>query len=146
PSCLTEKQINAVKDIWSGATNASGIVYPGYMPGAEAAGGWASYMTGNGPKSGNHWEQSANVLKYMVFEDPQWDFRTFDYDKDVAVAEGKLGKTLDAFDPALSRFRGQKGKPLPYQGWNHPSISPLNTIDYYERVVSAVQKGDRAQA
>jgi len=40
-SCLTAKQIKAVKDIWSGARTSSGkVVYPAYMPGAEAAGGW----------------------------------------------------------------------------------------------------------
>src|SRR5262245_3732442 len=61
PTCLTPKQAKAVKDVWAGARNSSGaLVYPGYMPGAEAAGGWASYMTGTGPLTGNHWEQAEN--------------------------------------------------------------------------------------
>jgi feruloyl esterase len=139
-SCLTPKQVRAVKDIWSGSRNTAGQVYPGYMPGAEAAGGWSSYMTGSGPLSGNHWEQAENTLKYLVFENPAWDFRTFDYDKDLAFAEAKLGKTFDAFDPDLSRFRQRGGKLILYHGWNDPSISPLNTINYYERVVSLLQK------
>ena len=148
PSCLTARQARAVKDIWTGARNASGAqVYPGYMPGAEAAGGWASYMTGTGPLTGNHWEQAENVLKYFVFENPKWDFRTFDFDRDVAFAEAKLGKMFDAFDPDLTRFRARGGKLLMYHGWNDPSISPLNTINYYEKVVSFLQKnGNRQQA
>ncbi len=133
-SCLTPKQVQAVKDVRAGSRNSSGQVYPGYMPGAEAAGGWATYMTGSGPQSGSHWMQADNVFKYMVFENPDWDFRTFDYDKDLAFAEVKLGEAFDAFDPDLSRFRARGGKLLLYHGWNDPSISPLNTIAYYEQV------------
>ena len=145
-SCLSAKQIKAVKDIWSGARTSSGnVVYPAYMPGAEATGGWASYMTGTGPLTGNHWEQADNVLKYMVFENPKWDFRTFDYDKDVALADAKLGTIMDAFDPDLSRFRQRGAKLILYHGWNDPSISPINTINYYERVVSLLQGRQRRQ-
>src|SRR4029077_8888558 len=74
-------------------------------------------------------------------------FRTFDYDKDLPQAEAKLGKTFDAFDADLSRFRQHGGKLILYHGWNDPSISPLNTINYYEKVVSLLQKtGGRSQA
>ena len=141
-SCFTPKQVAAIKDLYAGARDSAGrLIYPGYMPGAEAEGGWAAYMTGSGPRSGNHWEQADNVLKYLVFENPAWDFRTFDFDKDVAFTVDKLGKTFDAFDPDLARFRRNGGKLLLYHGWNDPSISPLNTIDYYERVVSVLKKG-----
>jgi feruloyl esterase len=148
-SCLTATQVKAVKDIWSGARTSTGKeIYPAYMPGAEAApGGWNAYMTGSGPLTGNHWEQSDNVLKYMVFENPKWDLRTFNYDKDVDFALAKLGKTLDAFDPDLTRFKQRSGRLLLYHGWNDASISPLNTINYYESVVSALQgKRPRQQA
>lgn len=146
-SCLTSKQVKAVKDVWSGARTRTGEkIYPGYMPGAEAAGGWAAYMTGTRPLTGNHWDQASNVLKYMVFENPDWDFRTFDYDRDVKLAEAKLGPTLDAFDPDLTRLERRGAKLLLYHGWNDPSISPLNTIDYYERVVSFMQGGASREA
>jgi feruloyl esterase len=102
-------------------------------------------MSGTGPLSGNHWEQADNVLRYMVFENPKWDFRTFDFDKDVAFAQAKLGKILDAFDPDLTRFRQRGGKLLLYHGWNDPSISPLNTINYYESVVSFLRGAQNAQ-
>lgn len=143
-SCLTFKQVRAVKDIWGGSRNSKGQVYPGYMPGAEAAGGWTAYMSGTGPLTGNHWEQADNVLRYMIFENPKWDFRTFDFDKDLAFAETKLGKIFDAFDPDLTRFRRRGGKLIMYHGWNDPSISPLNTINYYERVV-AFLKGSKSR-
>jgi feruloyl esterase len=139
-SCLTAKQARAVADIWSGSKTSSGEqIYPGYMPGAEAAGGWAAYMSGTGPRSGNHWDQSDNVLKYMVFENPAWDFRSFNFDKDVAPAQAKLGKILDAFDPDLDRLRRRGAKLVVYHGWNDPSISPLNSINYYERVLERLR-------
>lgn len=134
--CLTPKQVRAVQDIWAGAANSAGLVYPGYMPGAEAAGGWATYMTGTGPLTGSHWVQAENVFKYMVFENPAWDFRTFDFDEDLAFALEKLSATMDAFDPDLTAFRERGGKLILYHGWNDPSISPLNTVDYYEQVDS----------
>jgi feruloyl esterase len=147
-SCLTPKQAKALKDVWSGAYRASGeLIYPGYAPGAEAAGGWNSYNTGTGPRTGSHWDQAENVMKYMVFEKPDWDFRTFDFERDLDLAITKLSKTMDAFDPDLTRFNQRGGKLLLYHGWNDTSISPLNTINYYERVISTLQAGrSRAEA
>lgn len=142
-ACLTAKQAAAVNNIWNGVRNSRGeLVYPPYARGAEAAGGWANYTTGKTPLSGNHWEQAENTLKYMVFENPAWDFRTFDYDRDVEFADRKLGALMNAFDPDLSRFRARGGKLLLYHGWNDPSISPLNTIDYYERALAAWRQRD----
>jgi feruloyl esterase len=146
-TCLTAKQAKAVDDIWTGPHDrADRLVYPPYTRGAEAAGGWAAYTTGGGPLSGNHFEQADNVLKYMVFENPAWDFRTFDYDRDVAFADKKLAATMNAFDPDLSGLRKRGAKLLLYHGWNDPSISPLNTVNYYESVVSRAGDGEGAAA
>jgi feruloyl esterase len=147
-SCFTPKQIKAVKDIWAGSRNAAGeVIYPGYLPGAESAGGWASYTTGTGPLTGNHYEQADNVLKYMVFGNPKWDFRTFDYEKDLPAAIAKFGPIMDAFNPDLSGVRRHGAKLILYHGWNDPSISPLNTINYYDNVIAELQQGrSREQA
>lgn len=142
-SCLTPKQAAAVNAIWTGPRNSRGEqIYPPYMRGAEAAGGWASYTTGKGPVSGNHWEQAENTLKYMVFENPAWDFRSFDYDRDVPMADAKLASPMNAFDPDLSPLRKHGGKLLLYHGWNDPSISPLNTVNYYESAVARWRQQD----
>lgn len=147
-ACLTEKQATAVNNIWNGVRTSRGdLVYPPYMRGAEAAGGWANYMTGRRPVSGNHFDQADNVFKYMVFENPNWDFRTFDWDRDVAFTDRKLSALMNAFDPNLSELRRRGGKLLLYHGWNDPSISPLNTVNYYEQAVSTwrEQEGRAAQ-
>ena len=136
-SCLTPKQAAAVNNIWNGPHDSVGqLVYPPYMRGAEAAGGWATYTTGKEPVSGSHWEQASNVFKYMVFENPAWDFRSFDYDRDVSFIDAKLAQTMNAFDPDLSALRKHGGKLLLYHGWNDPSISPQNTVNYYDSAVA----------
>jgi feruloyl esterase len=142
--CLSAKQATAVNSIWSGPRNSKGEqIYPPYMRGAEAAGGWASYSTGKGPLSGNHWEQAENTLKYMVFENPAWDFRTFDYDRDVPRADAKLAQMMNAFDPDLTTLRKRGGKLLMYHGWNDPSISPQNTVNYYDSAVARWREQER---
>jgi feruloyl esterase len=130
--------VKAVKDIWTGPrTSAGREIYPPYMPGAEsAAGGWNAYMSGSGPRSGNHWEQSDNVLRFMIFENPTWDFRTFDFDRDLEPALKKLGETMDAFNPDLSRFRQRGGKLLMYHGWSDPQVTPYNTINFFHKVLA----------
>ena len=45
-SCLTPKQVRAVERIWSGVRNARGeLIYPGLVPGGEAARGWSTWVT-----------------------------------------------------------------------------------------------------
>jgi feruloyl esterase len=146
-ACLTQKQAVAVNQIWTGPRDSKGKqVYPPYMRGAEAAGGWTTYTTGTGPLSGSHWEQASNTLKYMVFENPSWDFRTFDYDRDVAFADKKLGDMINAYDPDLSKLRARGGKVLMYHGWNDPSISPQNTVNYYESAVAKWREQEKKDA
>jgi len=138
-TCLTPKQVTAVEALWSGVKDSSGdLVYPGLVPGGEAApGGWARWVTGSEAFGSIHWRAGEGFFKHMVFEDPEWDFRTFDYDTDLAFAIEKLGPVLDANDPDLRALRDRGGgKLLVYHGWSDADISPLATIDYYQRVVS----------
>ena len=48
-ACLTGPQVEAVQKIWSGIRDSSGeVVFPGLVPGGEAApGGWSRWVTGN---------------------------------------------------------------------------------------------------
>lgn len=136
-SCLTVKQAAAVNAIWTGAKNSRGEqIYPPYMRGAEAQGGWQTYTTGTGPGTGSHYDQASNTLGYMLFQNPKWDWRSFDFDRDIPMADQKMGALMNAFDPDLTKMRQHGAKLLLYHGWNDPSISPLNTIDYYEQAVA----------
>jgi feruloyl esterase len=140
--CFTPKQVTTIKAIWSGARNSKGeLVYPGLVPGAEAAaGGWASWVTGPKPFTSTHWYAQDGFFKNAVFEDPNWDFRTFDYDKDLAFALRKAGPAYDAIDPDLRKLATRGGKLIVYHGWNDPDISPLNSIAYYDQVTAFLSK------
>jgi Tannase and feruloyl esterase len=46
----------------------------------------------------------------------------------------------------LSAFRQRGGKLLQYHGWNDQLISPQNSIDYYESVLSHFAAGQKSRA
>lgn len=136
--CLTPPQVQAVRDIWAGSRNSAGeVIFPGLVPGGEngPGGGWGRWVTGREPFAGLHWRAAEGFFKYMVFEEPDWDFRTFDYDTDVAFALDKVGGALDSASPDLRRFRDGGARLIVYHGWSDPDISPLGSINYYEKVL-----------
>ena len=139
-SCLTPKQVQAVKDIWRGPTNAAGeVIYPGLVPGGEAdPGGWSRWVTGPDRYRSTHYLAANGFMKFMVFDDPDWNFRSWDYGRDLPVALERTGPALDANDPDLRPLRDAGGKLLLYHGWSDADISPLGTIDYYEEAVRTV--------
>ena len=47
-----------------------------------------------------------------VFESPSWDFRAFDFDRDVQFGDAKAGSVLNATNPDLRSFRAAGGKLL----------------------------------
>ena len=144
PGCLTSAQVDAVKKIWAGPRTADGDqIYPGLLPGGEAGpGGWATWMTGNGPGTGLHSRLGIPFFKYIVFEDPNWDYKTFKFegrdgfDGDIDFTDRKLGAIFNATNPNLTAFKARGGKLIQYHGWSDPDISPLNSVDYYESVVN----------
>jgi feruloyl esterase len=72
-----------------------------------------------------------------VFGNPDWDFRSFSFATDQETARRKVGSLLDATSPTLDAFARRDGRLILYHGFSDPVISPLNSIDYFERVVSA---------
>jgi len=137
PGCLTAAQVGAVRKIYAGPRNprTGARIYPGLERGSEAAegslgaaGSWsiliASAQTFLG---GDTW-------KYMVFQDPSWDFHTLDFDKDVALADRRVGPIINSTDPDLSDFKALGGKLIIWHGWADPLVNPRNSIDYVRSV------------
>jgi feruloyl esterase len=79
------------------------------------------------------------MFRFVAHEDPAWDWRTFDLDRDTSLIDKKAG-FIDAVNPDLSAFRARGGKLLIYHGWNHGgsggAITPQNTVNYYSRVLA----------
>ena len=144
PSCLTGAQVAAVRKIWAGPRDAGGEqLYPGLEPGGEAGpGGWVQWVTGPAPDQGAHIELGLPFMRNVVFDNPQWNFRTFHFDppapgreSDVTYVDDKVGRIFNAVDPDLRAFRAHGGKLIQYHGWSDPDIPPFNSINYYESVV-----------
>ena len=140
-ACLTAAQVTTLKRIYSGPQNASGAAPAhDFEPGGEAdPAGWGRWITGTGPNPGEGSLQLAyarGFLSNMVFEKPDWDFRTLNFDADLKLAEAKTAEALNATDPDLGRFKAAGGKLIQYHGWYDPAIPAGDSIGYYEAVAS----------
>jgi Tannase and feruloyl esterase len=143
-SCLTTPQVTALKKLYAGPTNSKGEkIFPGRVMGAEEGpGGWPLWITGGAPGTSLMVQFTTNFFPDMVFDDPKWDFKTFDFDSGVKIADEKQARNLNATDPNLKAFAKRGGKLIIYHGWNDPAISAYNTIDYYNSVVAAMGAKD----
>jgi feruloyl esterase len=72
-------------------------------------------------------------VKIWAFQNPNYDWRTFDLDRDMPIIDKKVG-FVDATDPDLQKFKERGGKLLLYAGWADTGITPVNTVEYYESV------------
>jgi feruloyl esterase len=109
-------------------------IFPGLALGTEL--GWATRIGGPAPNP-----LGADFVKYAVFKNPDWDWRTFDLETAVVQAD-----RIDVVDASadLRAFMRRGGKLLLYHGWDDQNFSAQSTIDYYRKVVDAI--GSRADA
>jgi feruloyl esterase len=123
-TCLTAPQVEAARKIYAGP--GPGIA-PGLARGSEL--GWATF---GGPQP---FSIGFDYFRYVVFEDPRWDFRTLNFDSDIVRARKLDGDRINATDPDLSAFRKRGGKLIQYHGWSDPQIPPASSVGYYESVL-----------
>lgn len=140
--CFSAKQVQAVRDIWAGGHDASGkLIFPGLVPGGEdGSGGWAGWVTGSAPFQSTHYMAAEGTFRYMVFQDAKYNVMDFNFASDLELTRSKLSASVDAVDADLRPLQKRGAKLLLYHGWSDPDLSPLNTINYYERVVATVGK------
>src|SRR5262249_34085726 len=132
PTCLTAPQVEAARAIYAAVKTRSGVeVFPGLARGSEL--GWAGLAGGPKPLV-----IADDYFKYLVYKNPDWDFRTFDLEKDLALAEKADAGILDATNPDPKAFVGRGGKLLMYHGWSDQLIAPGNSINYYQSVAKAL--------
>lgn len=147
PSCLAAEQVQAVRNLWTGPDQ---IVHQqGYYPPFERGGeadGWPSHISPPpppAPQTDSHAAIGIPFFRYFVFDDPGWNFRTFNWSSDPAYVDHKvvvpgqtLASVLNSIDPNLEPFRAQGGKLIQYHGFSDPEVPPLTSINYFEDVVN----------
>ncbi len=136
--CLTEKQIAALTKIYAGPRNAKREqIVPGFTPGGETGpGGWAPWITGLTPASSLQFFFSTQIFKHMVYNNPNWDYKSFDLERDGKLSDEKLARILNATDPNLKAFSARGGKLIIYHGWNDAALPPMNTVNYFKSVMA----------
>lgn len=153
--CLTPQQVTALRKLYVGATHPSTgqRVYPGYEVAAATDVNFINYIIGRQPLvadsllpilGNTFWANMVNDTG-----DAAYDFRRFDLDSDVALAESRLlagGESLataiNAVNPDLSSARDRGAKILMVTGWEDPVVAARGVIDYYERVIAAQIAGN----
>jgi feruloyl esterase len=109
-------------------------IFPGLEPGSEL--GWATFA------SPQPFGLAAQMYQYMVFKDPNWDYKTLDFDRGIALTDKIENGIINARDPNLSRFFSRSGKLIHYHGWSDPQIPPMSSVKYYNSVLEKM--GDKS--
>lgn len=130
-ACLTAPQVELARKVYAGLTNSAGEhLFPGLEPGSEL--GWQS-LSGPQPMS-----YAIDIYRYFAFNDPKWDYLTFNPDTDLPKAEKAIGGTMNSIDPNLKPFIGRGGKLLQYHGWSDNGIPAESSVNYYKSVLEAM--------
>src|SRR5216683_806594 len=141
PSCLTAAQVAAVGKIYAGPRNprTGARIYPGLERGSESAGGslsagasWSALIAGPQTFLGG------DFYKYMVFDDPSWDFHSLDFDHDIATADRAMAAVINSTSPDVGDFRALGGKLIMWHGWADPLVNSRNSIDYLRSVAASL--------
>lgn len=137
--CLTAAQVTAARKIYAP------VVDP--KTGTQLAHGLE-------PGSELHWDVVAgarphdmyyDLLRFVVFQDPNWDFRTLDAGKHLELARRADNGILAATSTELQSFTQRGSKLFMVHGWEDQNIPPLGSVDYYNKLVGTMGK-DRVEA
>src|SRR5215467_11589773 len=139
-SCLTAPQAAALKKLYTGPTNSKGEkIFPGRVLGGEdGPGGWPLWITGGAPGTSLMFQFTTGFFPNMVFDDPKWDYKSFNFDTGVKLADEKQAANLNSNNPDMKAFEKRGGKLIIYHGWSDAAISAYNTVDYYNTMIAAM--------
>jgi feruloyl esterase len=139
--CLTAPQVEAMRAVYAGAKNprTGEQIIAGYQPGSEQ-----QLMMLIGEKE--PFPVANSYFRDVVFENPQWDYRSYDYDKDLA-ASFKIGsEILDVPSDGLAKFFKGGGKLLLSHGWADGLIPAGNTTAFYKSMIAKMDRKNIANS
>ena len=144
--CFTDVQVAAVGAIYDGARSDTGkrLEVGPLVPGSELE--WIGVFV---PRDADGQIGSTGMalgtVNHLLFTpNPDYTVPTFPFTNAMFRREEDARKLYNADNPDLAPFAVHGGKLILYHGWSDPHISPLNTIDYYDRVGRALSADKRA--
>jgi feruloyl esterase len=148
-SCLTDAQVQAARSLYAGPSNPNThmLIYPGWPRGSEGVPGNWVIFEGDLFVPGYQWQSIREPAFVGLFKwvfGANWDWRTFNFDTDMANVDGQLAPIVNAMNADLAAFQKRGGKLLLYHGWADAVVAAQDTINYYNRVV-ALQGGSLSQ-
>lgn len=135
PHCLTKKQAEFLEQVYAGPVyQSTGVsINPGPLVGNEST--WSFSLPPKPPGV------AVDLFRYLVFEDPAWDFDKLDYDKDIVLTEKKVAPVINAENPDLRPFFDRGGKLMMYVGsYEHTNYTAhLGYVDSVRKTVGAAK-------
>jgi feruloyl esterase len=135
-SCLTSAQVESAQKLTKPLIHrkTGETIYPGLALGTEL--GWGTRVGGPAPQF-----FGTEYFKYVFYNNADWDWRAFDLEAAVALADAADYRLLNATNSDLRTFRQRGGKLLLYHGWADQNFSAASTVSYYESVRDTVGAG-----
>jgi feruloyl esterase len=137
PTCLTVPQVAAIRKFYQGPINprTGERIYAGRVRGSESNSGYPANNEALMPPAIVDWALGNG-----------FDWRTFDFDQDMALVDEQLAGILNANTADLEEFRSHGGKLILWQGFADPRIPVLNTVAWYERLIASQMREGRHDA
>jgi feruloyl esterase len=139
--CLTVAQLAALRDIYAGVKNprTGEQIFAGFPPGSEQQ---LAMLTGGKEP----FPVATSYFRDIVFNNPQWDYKSFDYDKDLAAAYKAGSDILDVPSEGLAKFVKKGGKLLLSHGWADGLIPAGNTAAFYKSMTAKMNSKKAADS
>ncbi|PYS38200.1 MAG: tannase/feruloyl esterase family alpha/beta hydrolase, partial [Acidobacteria bacterium] len=131
-NCLTAAQVETARMMYQPVVNSrtKKEIFPGLELGSEM--GWNTF---GGPQP---FGIGAQMYQYMVFNDPKWDYKTLNFDSDMAKVEKIEAGNINAMDPNLKSFFARGGRLIHYHGWADQQIPSGSSVEYYQSVLDTM--------
>jgi feruloyl esterase len=138
-SCLTPAQVVAARALYQPVKNAKTgkLIFSGLELGSEM--GWSTFG------SQQAFPIATQMFQQMVFKNPAWDYKTLNYDSDMAAVDAVEKGNVNAMDPNLKPFISRGGKLIQYHGWADQQIPSGTSPEYYTAVTQALGGADKVK-